>query len=225
MQMQHTRIIGRRRTLCSLCAGTGLLALGLPALAQTALAAPRPVCRYSLDDNAWSDTGPREYLTRRAGPHSDPSGIPQVVRAINDSLSISPEFDIFISEGDDNAMAAVAGGRRIIVFDVGFLARLNRVVGTRWSAISVVAHEVGHHIAGFSHDRHRSELNADYWSGQSLQRLGSSKRAATRTILRIGTDWDTRTHPNRHARAAKIERGWEDAYAGRIDYSHCLDCR
>ena len=100
------------------------------------------------------------------------------------------------------------------------------MVGTQWAAIQVIAHEVGHHIAGFSHNRHQSELDADYWSGQTLQRLGSAKEAAIQAILTVGTDQDTASHPNKHIRATTIERGWVDAYQQKIDRSHCINgCR
>jgi hypothetical protein len=55
--------------------------------------------------------------------------------------------------------------------------------------------------------------------------LGSAKAAATRAILAVGTEVDTASHPNKHRRAAAIERGWDDAAQGKIDYSFCDDCR
>jgi hypothetical protein len=183
----------------------------------------RPFCRFSLQDG-WSDDGPAEYVTRQARPN-DESGIPQVVEQIQKKLAIHASFDIYIAEQEDNAFAAVANGRKILVVDVGFLVKLNQIARTKWGAIQVIAHEIGHHIAGFSPDRHRSELNADYWSGQSLQRLGSAKTAATSAILAVGTEYDTPSHPNKRRRAATIERGWDDASQGKIDYSFCDDCR
>jgi hypothetical protein len=147
------------------------------------------------------------------------------VERIKGALSIQASIDVLIAEQEDNAFATVAEGRKILVVDVGFLEKVNQKAGTQWSAIQVLAHEVGHHIAGFSDDRHRSELNADYWSGQTLQRLGSAKSAATSAILTVGTEFDTPSHPNKHRRAASIERGWEDAAQGTVDYSFCIDCR
>lgn len=219
--------IDSRRILYSLCRGMGALLLALLLVPWAhAESTQRPFCRFSLDDREWSNTGPQEYIARRANPRNDASGVPQVVREINRSLSIAPDFDIVILEGDDNAFATVASGRRILAIDVGFLDRLNREVGTEWGAISVIAHEVGHHIDGLSQGNPlRRELNADYWSGQVLQRLGSSARAAISTILEIGTDDDTDTHPSKWARAEKIKQGWTDASEGRIDYSHCMNCR
>jgi hypothetical protein len=179
---------------------------------------------YSLR-GGWSggDTE-REYITRRAGPE-DRSGVPQVVARIRQALRFDVNFDILIAEDEDNAFATVANGRKILVVDVDFLEQLNGVARTQWAAIQVIAHEVGHHIAGFLPEHHRSELSADYWSGQSLQRLGATQAAAARAILTVGTEVDTPTHPNKYARRDAIARGWQDAARGRIDYSFCAACR
>jgi hypothetical protein len=188
-------------------------------------AAARPFCMYSVQDG-WSDDNARvtEYITRQATAN-DPSGVPQVVAQIKRALRFSVAFNILIAKDEDNAFATVANGRKILVVDVDFLDKLNRVSSTRWAAIQVIAHEVGHHIAGFTTDRHRSELNADYWSGQSLQRLGSSVSAASRAILTVGTETDTGSHPSKYRRRDAIRRGWEDASSGVIDYSFCSGCR
>jgi len=182
----------------------------------------RPFCRFSIEDG-WTDTGPAEFITRRAW-QNDASGVPQVVSEIKRRLNIGVDFDIYIAEQENNAFATVANGRKLLIVDIGFLEKMNSEAGTQWAAIQVISHEIGHHIAGFSNDHHRCELNADYWSGQSLQRLGSSRAAATKGILRFGTDYDTPSHPNRRRRAAIIERGWLDAREDRIDYSFCDAC-
>jgi len=205
-----------RALLCVPCLG-----LSRSAPARTG----RPFCMYSLS-RGWSndDTGVHEYITRKAGV-SDPSGVPQVVDQIQQALSFRAAFDIFLAEQEDNAFATVANGRKILVVDVDFLEKLNHVAKTQWAAIQVIAHEVGHHIAGFSSDSHNSELNADYWSGQSLQRLGASVSAATRVILTVGTELDTSSHPNKYRRRDSIAQGWRDAAAGVVDYSRCTGCR
>lgn len=205
----------------------GMLSLPGVAWASVLLAQPsekaRPFCRFSLN-RGWDDEGPEEYITRQARKN-DPSGIPQVVARIMETLSFKADFDVFIAEREDNAFAAVANGRKILVVDVGFLSKINKVARTEWGAIQVIAHEIGHHISGFSADRHRNELNADYWSGQVLKRLGSARDASMKAILAFGTDQDTVTHPNKRTRAATIARGWDDASSGRIDYTFCDDCR
>lgn len=213
-------LLNRRELVQSLALGLFGVSNPSPAAGST-----RPFCMYSLK-RGWSADGPdvNEYITRQAGA-KDRSGVPQVVSRIKTALSFTTPFDILIAEHEDNAFATVANGRKLLVVDVDFLDNINRVAGTQWAAIQVIAHEVGHHIAGFLADRHRSELNADYWSGQSLQRLGSSLSSATRAILTVGTERDTSSHPNKYRRKEAIAQGWNDASAGSIDYSYCSGCR
>lgn len=196
--------------LCS----AGVALLGMPAQAQRRT----PFCGFSLR-GGWTNRA-RNIVTREASG-SDRSGVPQIVSRIRDELGFTGDFRILITRDEDNAYAMSAGGERILGVDVDFLARLNRRVGTQWSAIQVIAHEIGHHIAGFDGDNHSVELNADYWSGQALQRLGSSEEAATAAIMTIGGEVDSSSHPNKRRRAAIIAKGWRDAARDHIDRSHC----
>lgn len=185
----------------------------------------RPFCMFSK--HGWTNKVPKngyvEYITRRA-TGSDRSGIPQVIERIKQALRIQAQFDVFIAKDENNAFAAVANGRKILVVDVEFLEWINSRAHTEWGAIQVVAHEVGHHIAGFTHESHRNELNADYWSGYVLQHLGSARDASIAAIMAVGTDGDTPSHPNKMRRAEMIEAGWDDARNGQIDYTHCDGC-
>lgn len=183
----------------------------------------RPFCRFSVREG-WSNSGPQEYITRQSKP-DDPSGVPQVIHSVEHALSITAPIDVLIARDEDNAFATIAGGRKIIVADVGFLQKVNQFAHTQWGAIQVLSHELGHHIAGFGMDSHRNELNADYWSGQALQRLGSARNAATAAILAVGSETDTPSHPNKYRRAQIIAQGWDDAGRGHIDYSFCMSCK
>ena len=99
------------------CLG-GLVGLGVFASRPCVRAqSVRPFCRYSLEDG-WTDTGPREYITRQARPTGDPSGVPQVVDRIRQVLSFTTSFEIFISMSENNAFAIVANGRKLLVVDV-----------------------------------------------------------------------------------------------------------
>lgn len=207
-------MLTRRACLC----GAAAAATSSPAIAQLRSG----LCQYSLN-RGWSSSYSGDYIKRRARTN-DPSGIPQVVDRIQRSLGFRSDFEILIAENENNAMAVLENGKRFLVIDVDFLDGLNRRTGTQWSAIQVIAHEVGHHIAGFSRDSHRSELNADYWSGQALQRLGSARDAATKCILAVGTETDSSSHPNKYRRASVIGRGWDDAARNYIDRGFCLNC-
>jgi hypothetical protein len=210
--MTRSHSLSRRTCLCCIAA----IWPGASATAN-----PRPICSFSMRDG-WSDSSEWQYVDRKATSNDD-SGIPQVVMRIMRSLSTNADLDIYIAKGEDNAFATVSNNRRVLVVDVGFLQKINRAARTEWAAIQIVAHEVGHHISGFSRNRHLGELNADYWSGQVCQRLGSAREAATAAILTVGTEIDTSTHPNKYRRVQSIESGWNDAKRGYIDRSHCLN--
>lgn len=210
----------RRRIACSALACCGM-ALMLPFNGNAR--GHIPFCEFS-EARGWKSKRKREYITHRAKP-GDKSGVPEVINRIYEVLSIKPEIEIFLAEKENNAFATVAGGKKIIVVDVNFVVSVNRLARTEWGAIQVIAHELGHHIAGFSEDRHKAELNADYWSGQALQRLGAARSAVTKAIMTLGTEKDTESHPSKHRRAPTIERGWDDALANKIDYSFCDGCK
>jgi hypothetical protein len=216
--ISDNHLVNRRCVACGL-----IVAAAAPVFATVAHASGPPFCEFSVEAG-WGGTRRREYIVREARD-DDSSGISNVVSRIMGALSFNADFDVYIAEHENNAFATVARGRKILVVDVGFVAGLNQRTGTQWAAISVIAHEIGHHIAGFSGDRHRCELNADYWSGQSLQRLGSGRDPAMRALLLVGNDQDTPTHPNKRRRAQIVARGWDDASQGRIDYSFCDECR
>jgi hypothetical protein len=149
----------------------------------------------------------------------------QVVARIEDALGFSVEIEVFMTKKhEDNAFVTIVEGRKLLVVDAAFIEDANAAADTNWAAIEIIAHEVGHHIAGFSGDSYVCELNADYWSGQALQRLGAGEEAARKSMLAVGDPVDTTTHPNRNRRAEIISQGWTDAKAGTIDWSHCKKC-
>ena len=78
-----------------------------------------------------------------------------------------------------------------------------------------MAHEVGHHLNGHTlsdvGSRPKRELEADYYSGFILQRLGANLDDARVAMLKLGSDSGSRTHPARHDRLAAIGNGWMKA--------------
>ncbi len=155
------------------------------------------------------------------------SGIPDVVSEIVKQFDINVDIEIYITNDENNCYATIGkGGTKLLIADYNFLVSVNKKSKTEWAAISVLAHEIGHHIAGFNWHENQidNELDADYWSGFVLKKLGSSRNAAIKCIMYYGTDTDTDSHPNKHTRAKMIQNGWDDAEKGEIDYSHCEDC-
>jgi len=66
-------------------------------------------------------------------------------------------------------------GERFI--NASFIQRVKQRAAEGWSPISILAHEVGHHLAfhtGIARNDHKFELEADYFSGFVLRRLGAT---------------------------------------------------
>lgn len=186
----------------------------------------RSFCGFNLTSKFDFVSANRSYTVREAAP-GDKSGIYDVVEGIKKAIGISTPFQVFVTADEDNAFATIGeGGKRMILADQLFLVKVNNHSGTTWAAVSILAHEVGHHIAGFTRraTKPEAELDADYWSGYALQKLGSSRRAAIRAIMTYGTPNDTPSHPSKYRRSAVIEKGWDDARNGSYDRDRCESC-
>ena len=82
-----------------------------------------------------------------------------------------------------------------------------------WSQVFVVAHEVGHHIAGhldFDGQNHQVELEADRFAGFMLGRMGASHDDGLAAARMVGTEKETETHPSRDQRVQAVSLGWSD---------------
>lgn len=117
--------------------------------------------------------------------------------------------------GVPNAAAVTHEGARYILYNQTFVRDLKQATSSKWSAVSVLAHEVGHHLSGHtlgsSNNQLRQELEADRYSGFVLQELGATLKQAQLTIFLIGSDVASKTHPAKHDRLAAIASGWLEA--------------
>jgi len=103
--------------------------------------------------------------------------------------------------------------RRVIAFNPDFMQSAARQVGgSEWGAMSVMAHEIAHHLSGHTitpgGSRPEIELEADKFSGFVLYKMGAPLASATQMILTVGTDHATATHPDKRQRANAIREGW-----------------
>lgn len=178
--------------------------------------------------SGFNNTVRRSFYSKTVARSDDKSGIPEVVEKIEKVLKFDVPILIYIAQEEDNCFASIdADGNRILIADYQFLVTVNKTVGTEWAAISVLAHEVGHHIAKMGRHENQvdDELDADYWCGQILQRLGASINASIRCIMKYGSDKPTKTHPDKNTRIEMIKKGWKDAADKVIDYTKCDDCK
>jgi hypothetical protein len=137
----------------------------------------------------------------------------QVILTILDSINVKANFVIQEQNGINNAYATMINGRRYIIYDNNFLNSLDQYTGTKWASVSVLAHEMGHHIynhllTGTGGSTPDKELQADYFSGYVMAKLGASLNDATIAMRKISPVNASATHPGQAARVAAIQSGW-----------------
>ena len=101
---------------------------------------------------------------------------------------------------------------RYILYSLQFMERIKDKTHTDWSSISILAHEIGHHLSGHTLDglgsRPKKELEADRFSGSILQKMGATLDQAT---VNTFSEEGSRTHPGMSARVAAVTNGWKAA--------------
>jgi len=116
-----------------------------------------------------------------------------------------------------SAVAYIKGKERMIAYNPAFMARVMDSTCTNWSAISVLAHEVGHHLLGHTLDPGNvhpgDELACDRYSGFILYAMGATQEEAMATQEVAGDPHGTHRHPPQHARLEAIRQGWQEAHA------------
>lgn len=150
------------------------------------------------------------FLSFRSNQHAE-----EVVDKILRQVGLLRNFVVVECPNTENCFATVVDGQRYIVYDGAFMKRVESATNTDWSAISIVAHEIGHHLQGHTIDgkgaRPQKELEADRFSGFVMQRLGASLDETLVAIRTLGDDKPTYSHPAKAVRVQAIQEGWNDA--------------
>ena len=116
-----------------------------------------------------------------------------------------------------NALAhqADAGGERQIIYNQDFMRATVKSTGEKWAAISVMAHEIGHHISAHplgsaTKPKREQELEADKYSGYVLRRMRATLEQA-KVAMERQPDLAKAGYPDKSARLAAIQNGWIEA--------------
>lgn len=157
------------------------------------------------DPVAWQAQG-NPYASSEAGQ--------QIAQQIMDVVGLKPNFEV-VAARVPNAAAVVYGGKRYILYNPTFIDQLARTTGTQWAAVSVLAHEIGHHLNGHtitaSGSQPNLELDADEFSGFVLKKMGATLEQAQAAMRTVAQQRASSTHPAQYDRLAAIQRGWEHA--------------
>lgn len=136
------------------------------------------------------------------------------IKSILKFSGLSSNFKVF-SANIENAIATIINNERYILYDPGLLAYTDQQSGNYWSSMSILAHEIGHHLSGHTIANKGSnpsdELEADSFSGFVLYKLGASLSQAKAAIETLGSETESLTHPAKQRRLEAIEKGWIDA--------------
>lgn len=139
----------------------------------------------------------------------------EYVTTILDSINWKENFRVQEQNGINNAYATIIRNQRVIIYDNDFLEKLDNYAGTKWASISVLAHEMGHHYRNHVVDGQGStppkELEADYFSGYVMAKLGAKSQEAMAAMEKISSPTASATHPAQADRLKSILQGWNYA--------------
>lgn len=134
-------------------------------------------------------------------------------------VGASKRFIVAPCENINNALAIIEDDMRYILYDPEFINSISET-SNYWSNMSILAHEVGHHINGHTlgasisaYENKIQELEADEFSGFVMQKIGATLAEATDAIASISPSGDDTysSHPNKERRIKAITKGYNNA--------------
>ena len=139
-----------------------------------------------------------------------------IIKNIVAIIGLKPNFEVR-QANVSNAAAVVFRGKRLVLYNSDFIKQLNEMAGSQWATISILAHEVGHHLNGHTlvggGSRPDLELEADEFSGFVLRKMGASLKEAQVAMSIASSVKASHTHPAKRDRLSAIADGWNTADA------------
>jgi hypothetical protein len=155
-----------------------------------------------------------EEVTGEITAYEADAGTQEMVTNIMSVIGLKPNFELRVANVP-NAAAVLIKGKRYILYNPTFMEEITTTTGTKWAAISILAHEIGHHLNGHTLDnvgsRPKTELEADEFSGFVLRKMGATLQEAQAVMSVIASLKGSHTHPAKSDRLANIATGWNNA--------------
>ncbi|TXB66863.1 M48 family metalloprotease [Vicingus serpentipes] len=163
------------------------------------------------------------------------------VSKILDVIGASKSFVLLPCDDMQNCFATTFNGVRYIVYDKGFLDGIANNSDS-WSKMSILAHEIGHHINGHTveallysagtiepkvlSERRKQELEADEFSGFVLGKLGATLEQCQSALTIVSNNDNdlNSTHPKLDKRLQAIKNGYDKAKSGAVNICLKGDC-
>lgn len=134
-----------------------------------------------------------------------------VVDSISSSVGLPSNFKLLRSDVE-NAVAAIQNDERVILYNPEFIMNVYNMTNSHWSYVSVIAHEIGHHLSGHTFvgkSLFQREIEADRFSGFVMRRLGATVDQATASLRLF--DQSPSSHPPKNDRINAVIVGWNSA--------------
>lgn len=144
----------------------------------------------------------------------------QVVDQIMTFTGLPPNFEVVEGPVPNAAAMIVLDDNdlpvRVIAYSRDFIREVRAATADNdWAPISIMAHEIGHHLSGHTlvpgGSQPPIELEADRFSGFVLNKMGASLPDTTRAIETLIAEADGATHPGRAKRLKAVSAGWTDS--------------
>lgn len=142
-----------------------------------------------------------------------------IIDKIMKMVSLPSNF-IIKASNVDNAVATLIQTEsdkteRFILYNPDFIESVKSITGNDYSAWSILAHEIGHHLSGHTlggnEDSHLQELEADEFSGYVMYKMGASLTQSQSAINKFCSEVGSLSHPPKSKRLLAISRGWYNA--------------
>ena len=139
---------------------------------------------------------------------------------------LQPNFIVREDPDIPTAIAFIKARKRYIEYNPAVIAGIVDSARTDWSAVSILAHEIAHHLLGHTLEpgkRHPGdELACDLYSGFILNAMGADLDESLAAMRVSGHALDTVRHPQKEARLEAIRQGWLDR--DRIAHGEDIAC-
>jgi hypothetical protein len=190
------------------CTLIAALCCMVPAMAQKTFGS----ARYTAMCSYYGETISGDITAYESGKTAE-----KVVKDIMSVIGLKSNFELRAANVP-NAAAVILKSKRYILYNPDFMDKINSATGNKWAAISILAHEIGHHLNGHTLDkvgsRPQTELEADEFSGFVLRKMGATLEEAQSAMAMIASMKGSHTHPAKNDRLAYIATGWKSAAEG-----------
>lgn len=167
-------------------------------------------------DSSWRVWGNDSTQQVRVSSFTSAGEARSIIKEIVAVMNLKVNFEVR-EANVPNAGAVFYNGKRYILYNPVFIRQIDNAAQTDWASISILAHEIGHHVLGHTFkaggNSYQQELEADQFSGVVLRRMGATLEQAQVAMNMVASDRPSATHPARSYRLDAIAKGWNSTVA------------